>query len=64
MKRAIEILERMNDRLITDIGDTAIDYGVKQERTFNQQAEILALLQVSTQIEETIKKLQDFEDKP
>ena len=61
MNRAIKILEKINDELITDIGDMSIDYGYKEERTFEQQAEILALVQFSERIETTIKELRDYQ---
>ena len=61
MNQAIEILDKMSDQLMTDIGDLAIYYGTKEERTFQQQAEILALIQFSERIETAITEMKDWQ---
>ena len=61
MNRAIKILDKINDQLMTELGDMACDYGYREERTMGQQAEILALTQFSNKIEDTIKELRDYQ---
>lgn len=51
----------MHDELMTDIGDMAIDYGVKEERTIEQQAEILALVQLTEKLEAYKEELRDYQ---
>ena len=61
MNRAIRILERMNEDLLMEVADMAEDYGFKEDRTIEQQAQILALMQFSDKIDNTIKELRDYQ---
>jgi hypothetical protein len=61
MNRAIRILERMNEDLLMEVADMAEDYGYKEDRTIEQQAQILALMQFSDKIDNTIKELRDYQ---
>ena len=64
MNRAIKILNKISDDLMTDIGDMANDYGIRDERTVEQQMEILALIQFNEHIEEAIRDLDKYMKKP
>ena len=64
MKRATKILNKISDDLMTEIGDMANDYGIRDERTVGQQMEILALIQFNEHIEEAIRDLDKYMKKP
>ena len=63
MNRAIKILDKMSDQLMTDIGEMANDYGIKSERTFEQQCEIVALIQFAERIETATGEMKHFQVK-
>jgi len=63
MNRAIKLIDKIVDNLMVDIGDMAIDYGIKEERTVEQQTEILALMQVIERLEKAQEELRNYQQR-